>query len=272
MLGVATSARAGTKEELIRLQADVLALKNQIIQLEKGFTERTDAIRSLVVQLNDQVGKSSLLLGRLSTALENQPQPDTTSLQTVLKEIKDLSSKMDDANVRISALAQQVADMKVQSKPLPQRGFQAMADSPDPSAVSADQIFNEASVDLIQGNLDLAIQGFNAFLKAFPTHERADDAQYGIGEAFYNAKRYPEAISAFTRVITDYSTGGKAASALFKRAKAELELQQKDAAAADFKALIAKFPSAPEASLAREELGKLGVNLKAAKPVVKKSP
>jgi uncharacterized protein YlxW (UPF0749 family) len=85
-LGVATSAHAGTKEDLARLQADVLALQNQIRQLEKTFAERADGIQSLVVQLNDQVGKSSLVLGKLSTTLENQSSGDTSTMQAVLKE------------------------------------------------------------------------------------------------------------------------------------------------------------------------------------------
>jgi hypothetical protein len=72
ILGVASTAQAGVKEELIRLQADVLALKNQISLLDKTFTERTDSIRSLVTQLNDQVGRTSLVLGKISNVLETQ--------------------------------------------------------------------------------------------------------------------------------------------------------------------------------------------------------
>ncbi len=269
MLGVATSARAGTKEELVRLQADVLALQNQVRQLEKTFTERTDGIRSLVVQLNDQVAKSSLALGRISGALDNQSSGDTTTLQAVLKEVKDLSGKMDDANTRISALAQQISDMKVQTKPITQRLFQSTDESQ--GAASADQIYTEAYNDLIQGNLDLAIQGFSAFLKNFPTNDRADDAQYNIGEAYYSEQKYPEAVDAFTKVVTDYATGNKVASALYKRGKLELVLKQNDSAVADFKTVISKYGAAPEANLARAELAKLGIDpSKQTKPVVKK--
>jgi tol-pal system protein YbgF len=271
LLGVASSAHAGTKEDIARLQADVLALQNQIRLLEKAFAERTDGIRSLVVQLNDQVGKSSLVLGKISTALESQSSADTPTLQAVLKEVRDLSSKMDDANTRISVLAQQIADMKVQSKPITQRLFQTIGDNP--GTLSADQIYREAYSDLVQGNFDLAIQGFQAFLKDFPTNDKADDAQYSIGEAYYNSNKFPDAIAAFSKVVADYATGGKAASALFKRGMAELALQQKDNAIADFKTVIDKYSTAPEASLAKAELGKLGINVsKTAPPIIKKRP
>jgi tol-pal system protein YbgF len=267
ILGVASTAQAGVKEELVRLQADVLALQNQMRQFEKAFTERTDAIRSLVVQLNDQVGKSTLALGKISSSLETQSAGDTAAVQSVLKEVRDLTGKMDDANMRISALAQQIVDMKVQAKPIAQRTFQNAADNPSLLASSADQIFSEAYNDLIQGQFDFAVQGFTEFLKTFPTNDKADDAQYNIGEAYYNAGRYAEAVTAFSRVLSDYASGGKAASALFKRGKAELALGQKEGAIADFKTVVAKYPNEPETSLSRNELQKLGID--ASKPAVK---
>jgi tol-pal system protein YbgF len=273
VLGMASATHAEQKTELVRLQADVLALQNQVRQLEKTFNESTESIRSLVVQLNDQVGKSSLVLNKISTTLENQTSGDAAALQAILKDVKDLSSRMDETNTRMSALAQQIADMKVQTKPVAQRAFQTPPGSSE-TPLSPDQIFGEAYNDLIQEHFDLAIQGFNAFLANFPTNEKADDAQYNIGEAFYSAKRYSEAIAAFTKVINDYSTGDKVASALFKRALAQLTLQQKDAAVADFRNIITKFAAAPEANLAKIELTKLGIDpAKAgAKPPIKKRP
>ena len=269
--GISSPAADGTKEEIMRLQADVLALKNQISLLDKTFTERTDGIRSLVVQLNDQVGKSSLALGRVMSSLETQSSGDTSMQQAVLQEIKGLSSKMDDAGTRISALAQQISDIKVQSKPITQRLFQTAGDNPDMLAMAADQIYGEAYNDLIQGSLELAIEGFSAFLKDFPTNEKADDAQYNIGEAYYAGRKYQDAVDAFSRVISNYASGSKVPSALYKRGKAEMALQQKDAAIADFKSVLEKFPTAPEANLARAELEKLGIDIsKLTKPAVKR--
>jgi tol-pal system protein YbgF len=142
---------------------------------------------------------------------------------------------------------------------------------PNPLALSADQIYSEAYNDLVQGNVDMAIEGFTAFLRNFPTNERADDAQYYIGEAYYNGRKYPEAIPAFQKVVTDYASGSKVASALYKLGKAKLAVKQDDSAIADFKTLIGKYPTAIEASLARTELERLGIDpAKLAKPAVKK--
>jgi tol-pal system protein YbgF len=116
----------------------------------------------------------------------------------------------------------------------------------------------------VQGNFDLAIQGFTAYLNSFPTGEKAAAAHYNIGEAYYSQNKIPAAIAAFTRIINDYPSSDRVASALFKRGKAELESKERQNAIADFKAIIEKFPAAPESNLAKTALADLGVSL--AKP------
>ncbi len=265
------SAQAGTKEEILRLQNDVLALSNQLRLLEKSFNEKSDGLKSLVVQLNDQVGKSNQLLGSISANLENQSSGDRSGTQTLLQEIRNLSSKIDDSATRISALAQQVSELKVQSKPITQRVFQNAGSDPGTMMLSADTIYNEAFNDLVQGNLDLAIEGFTAFIKSYPSSEKADDAQYNIGEAYYNSGKYPQAIAAFTRVMNDYPSGDKVASAYFKRAKAELAIKERENAIEDLKTVVLKHASSPEAGLAKNELENLGIDLsKPARPATRR--
>jgi len=253
-LGMLPSAQAGTKEELLRLQSDVLALQNQIRDFEKTFNETSEGLKSLVVQLNDQVAKSNMLLSKLSATLDSQASSTHSTDQSLLQEIRALSGKLDDSATRISALAQQLNDLKVQSKSLNQGGVQGASLSPD-------TMYNQAFNDFIQGNFDLAVQEFTAYLSNFPGGDRAAAALYDIGEAYYNQNKLPQAITAFTRVINDYSSSDKVASALFKRAKAELAMQESQNAIADFKDVIAKFPAAPESDLAKQELQNLGISL-----------
>ena len=127
--------------------------------------------------------------------------------------------------------------------------------------MSSDTIFYQAYNDLVQGNLDLAIQGFTSFVTNFPASEKADDAQYYIGEAYYNDNKLPQAVAAFTKVVNDFPKGDKVASALYKRALAELAMKEKDNAIEDFKVVVQKFSSSPEAALAKSQLDGLGVDL-----------
>ncbi len=257
LLSTSPYALAGTKEEVMRLQSDVLAMQNQIRLMEKTFKDQMEGLQSLLSQLNDQMGKANLILTRVSSTLDNQAAGDKSSNVALLQEIRNLSARMDDSSTRISALAQQVADLKVQSKPL----TQAMATGGEGSGgtLSPDAVYNQAFNDLVQGNFDLAVGEFTAFLKDFPSNEKADDAQYNIGEAYYNSGKYPQAVGAFSRVINDYPSSDKVGSAYFKRGKAELVMREKENAIADFKTVIEKYPDSAESSLAKQELQALGV-------------
>jgi len=247
------SAQAGTKEELLRLQSDVLTLQNQIREFEKVFNERIDGLKSLVIQLNDQVAKSNIFLDRISATLETQASGTRSVDQSLVQEIRALSGKMDDATTRISAMAQQLNELKVQSKPLNQEGAQG-------GNLSPDAMYKQASDDFVQGNLDLAIQEFTAYLNSYPGGDQAAAALFCVGEAYRYQNKLPQAIAAFTRIINDYPSTNQVASALYKRAIAELAMQESDNAIADFKNIVEKYPATQESELAKAELKKLGVS------------
>jgi tol-pal system protein YbgF len=246
-------AQAGTKEEIMRLQSDVLAMQNQIREFEKSLNERTDGLKSLVVQLNDQVAKSNLILDKVSKTLETQAAGTRSNDQALLQEIRALSGKMDDAATRISALAQQVADLKIQAKPLAPEG-------PAGGMGTQQSVYDQAYSDYVQGSFDLAIQGFTDYLRNNPGGEKTPAAHFYLGDAYSIQGKIPQAIAAFTRVINDYPGSEQLASALFKRGRAELAMKESDTAIADFRAVIDKFPTAPEAERAKDELQKLGVS------------
>lgn len=252
------AAYAGTKEELVRLQSDVLTLQNQIREFDKTFNERIDGLKSLVIQLNDQVAKSGLTIDKISTVLESQTSGNRSADQTLIQEVRKLSEKIDDAGTRISALAQQLNELKVQSKALseePARGL------------SPEALYNQAFSDFVQGSFDMAIQGFSGYLTTYPAGEKAADALLYTGEAYSSQNKLPQAIAAFTRVINEYPNSEKVSSALYKRAKVELALQERENAIADFKNIVEKFPASPEADLAKAELDTLGASKPAkAKP------
>jgi tol-pal system protein YbgF len=253
-------AQAGTKEEIMRLQSDVLALQNQIREFEKSFSERTDGLKSLVIQLNDQVAKSTLILDRVSKTLETQAAGTRSSDQALIQEVRALSGKMDDAAMRISALAQQVADLKIQAKPMG-------SEEPAGGMGSQPSVYEQAYGDYVQGNFDLAIQGFADYLRGNPGGDKTAAAYFYLGDAYSIQGKTPQAIAAFTRVINDYPDSEQIASALFKRGRAELAMKESDTAIADFRAVIERFPTSPEAERAKEELRKLGVSTTKPAPV-----
>jgi len=117
--------------------------------------------------------------------------------------------------------------------------------------------YNQAYNDYLQGNYDLAVAGFEAFLSQFPGTSLTAHAQYWIGEAYFNKKEYIKALNAYDRVLADYPTSDKAAGALYKTGAAYAELEDKAKARVFLKRVIEEHPQSEEANLAKQRLADL---------------
>ncbi len=95
------------------------------------------------------------------------------------------------------------------------------------------------------------------FLRRFPTSPLADDAQYWIGETYYQERRYDKAILEYDKVVINYAKGDKVPSALLKQGLAFLALGDKASAKQLLNQLINDYPNLPEAATARSRLSNL---------------
>ena len=87
-LGSPLAVVAGTKEEIIRLQSDVLQLQNQIRLLQKSIDDNGAVFQSLLEQLNDQVAKAMLSMDGLNRSLQAQKAGVSSSVDGVREEIQ----------------------------------------------------------------------------------------------------------------------------------------------------------------------------------------
>ena len=239
-----STARAGTKEELIRLQNEVRLLQSQFQEFNERYNERIDGLRSLVVQLNDEIARSNSTLSRLGTTLNNRTEDARGQESSLLSEIRALSEKIDDLAIGYSVLAQQFNEYKLQST------MRAGASS----SLSAETMYNQAMRDYTQGDFDMAIEGFTAYVDTYPGGETAARALLYVGESYSSQNRLKEAVEAFTRLINGYPQTQVVPPALYKRARISVALREQDDAIADFRDILERFPNATESDLARVEL------------------
>src|SRR3989442_2112623 len=66
-----------------------------------------------------------------------------------------------------------------------------------------------------RGSLATARLGFREFLRVFPTHERAPDALFYIGETFAG-ERADSAAAVYQQVVKTYPKSSRAPAALYK--------------------------------------------------------
>ena len=112
-----------------------------------------------------------------------------------------------------------------------------------------------AAVELVKaGSHADAIAGLRGFLRRFPRHDYADNAQYWLGEAFYAQKDYPHALGEFRNVIETYPRGNKVPDALLKVGYCYSALGQTDKAKAVLEQVVNLYPKTEPAALAAKRL------------------
>ena len=117
-----------------------------------------------------------------------------------------------------------------------------------------DSTFRLAYSDYLNGKYDLAMVGFNAFLRDFGESPLIPDAYYWLGESHYNMKEYGQAIQIYQWLLAVYPQSEKISPALYKLGLAFAETGELHRSRQSFKRLIQDFPSSDEAPLAETRL------------------
>ena len=262
----------------MQLRADVAALQ-LVLQRSKAETEATNA------QAERRVREHT-------AAADRQLASVTQRLESLTATITAMSARVDELNTRVEALTRQArptpapaprptAPTAPATPAAPSAPSTPSAAAPStPPAVAArpttgslqpQDIYQASYLDFSKGSYALAIAGFREFIRRFPEHELAGNAQYWVGEAHYSLARghanqnqadrakeaLEQAATEFRRVVANYPRGEKVPAALFKEALVLIDLKQTAQAQARLQYLIDNFPQAEETPLARDRLAAL---------------
>jgi tol-pal system protein YbgF len=183
-----------------------------------------------------------------------------------------------DLNERIGKIQAQLVDMNntirtLQAPPAPPPSAAAtggVAQSGPPPGMSPTQVYETAMKDRSGGNLDLARQGFEEYLKWFGNTDLAPNAQFYIGSIHYDKNELEPAIQAFDAVLERFPENNKTPDAMYMKGMALLKSGQRTHAAAEFLNVIQKYPSAEVATKARAQRRALGLSVPSATPASKR--
>lgn len=268
-------ALAANKEQQL-LMAELRMMQLQQQQLQQAVLTLADNLKAVSTKMDEQAAADRKALADQRLLVEGMT--DT---------VRILREKADDTNVRLSSITQELEALRrtvaAQALPAPTPPTDpappdatAGGVTPDPSAstagtppaptvavpppnVSPQRTYDSAYSDYTGGQYDLAIVGFETFLKFFPRDPRADNAQLNIGNANYNAGKYREAIAAYQRVVSDYPESESVPDAYYKMGLSYNLLKQPEAARKAFETVIEKYPNnLSAATLAKQALERLG--------------
>lgn len=117
----------------------------------------------------------------------------------------------------------------------------------------------EASLQQFRrGAYGTARSGLQEFLSRYSDHELAPDARYYVAESWAEAGEPERALEAYGRVVELFPDSRRAASALYKSGRIELDRGNTEDARVFFSRVVNGYPDSPEASLARDRLESLG--------------
>jgi tol-pal system protein YbgF len=228
--------RAGD-EQSVRLQ--IASLRQQLAGLNEDVRSLTGRIEELEHTIDSQTKKDTELTGSRQDQLD-QLAKDARSNDERIQRIEQY------LNFETSASASAKAPESSSAKIAPAEQVK--------KETSEDEIYRQAKQAFDQGDSDTARNKFRELLERYPKSERADNAQFWIGEIYYREKWYEKAILEYQKVIENYPKGNKVPAALLKQGFAFLNLGDKTNSRIILQELIKKYPQTNEAKIAQDKL------------------
>jgi tol-pal system protein YbgF len=271
-LATARPAAAANKEHQ-QLMADLRMLQEQSQLLQNMLGTLAEAIKAVNTRLDQQADVNRKAFADEKLLIDN-----------LTKDLGVIREKVDDNNVRVGSLSQEVDALRqlVQqalARPvaapvvvdpnggpaLPPGPAQTTSSTatppasaaPAPTAIgtSPTKAWDQAYGDYAAGLYDLAVDGFTAFIRDFPKHDQADDAQFLIGRSYLQDAKNDKAVEAFDKVIRTYPMSNSIPDSYYLKGVALRNLRQLDRAREAWDTVIKNYPDSAAASLAKQALG-----------------
>ena len=266
VIATASPAHAANKEHQ-QLMADLRMLQEQSQLLQNLIGTVTDALKAVNTRLDQQGETNRRAFADQKLVIDN-----------LTNDVRVIREKLDDNNVRIGSLTQEVDSLRQSMQQLSVR--QSVTPEPDAAAggspsgtggaspgggsstgpavgVSPQKLLDTAKADYSAGQYDLAIIGFNEYIRSFPKSDSADDAQVNICNAYYQDAKYQQAVDACDLAIRLYPTGDKLPEAYYRKGLALSNLKDVAGARTMWEELVKRFPNSQEATLASQGLERL---------------
>ncbi|MFC1552757.1 tol-pal system protein YbgF, partial [Candidatus Latescibacterota bacterium] len=126
-----------------------------------------------------------------------------------------------------------------------------------PGGFNDNSSYNEALAHYKAKRYDEAISGFTELLTVASTSQLADNAQYWIGECYDATGKYTQAIEAFNKVF-DYPKSNKLPDAHVKIGLIYAKMKNNAQAREELQAVIDNYPGTNAASVAASKIKTLG--------------
>lgn len=261
------------KKEYVQLQRDIATLQDQMRTLQRTFDEKMTALTVLVQQTLDSANGANKALAvmeaRVNDRLAEQEKKLTlptasvgervdrmsTEFQQVRENLSDVLSRLGKLEQRMVDLSNEFRTLGQPAPPPPGSGPAAFGGAPP---LPAEQLYENARRDTMGGKSDLALQQFAEYLRYYGNTENAPNAQYWIGQIYYDKGDFEAALKNFDLLLDNYPDSRKAPDALYMKGQSLLKLSRRADAARSFRELYTSYPKHELAAKGCSELKRMG--------------
>jgi len=265
-------------EDMALLHREISDVQRSVQQLNQNSAGAQDLakINQHMERLSQQATRSNADLSVKVESLQERIEALQASLELLTRRLQQVTQEL--AAARASSLAVippvTTAEQSDENAPEGAAGT-APAENPAetvPPAAAApatrggesppDTLYKTAYADYMQGNYQLAVQGFQEYLDRFPKTDLADNALFWIGECHAALKENDKALAAYSKILDNYPDSDKAAAAQLKKGILYLENGDQSQGVLNLQYVVYEHPGSQEADLARERLRALGLNIR----------
>ncbi len=228
-----------------------------------GTKERVEALEASVAQLQ----------AASPAALDANAKIDRleTEVRSLTGRVEQLTYELEQARARLDSISTALAGGAPASGPVnlsaaPSIGNDLIANEISKAGVEVtlpldpEAAYAYASDFLATSDYARAEKAFTVYLETFPSHPRAADARFRLGEVYLASNKNSEAADTFIAFIRTYPNSARGAEAYLKLGTAFSRLDQSSEACKVFKTLKSKYPTAAPAVLQRTDVEMARIN------------
>ena len=199
-----------TKSEGETLRKDVTSIETRLSVKERSLDDQIKTLQKVLDDSSKLLKRNSADLGADVDQLRNDVRTANGLVTAVNNSVNELKTELAKMTAKVDGLEARLAQME----------------SGKPSANSGpDDLWKLGSTAFEAARYNEAIDIFKRLVTSFPTHTRADDAQYFRGQSYTNLKDWDKAIASYQSLVEKYPDSELADDGLYFAAVAAQNLK-----------------------------------------------
>ncbi|WP_145557808.1 cell division protein CpoB [Yersinia aldovae] len=233
------------------------SVEDRVTQLERISNAHSQLLTQLQQQLSDSQRDVDSLRGQIQ---ENQYQLNqiVERQKQIYQQMDSLSGGQGASGSASAAAGAATGNAATGSSDTAAAGAAASTAAPAASGGDENSDYNAAvSLALEKKQYDQAITAFQSFVKQYPKSTYQPNANYWLGQLYYNKGKKDDAAYYYAVVVKSYPKSPKSSEAMFKVGVIMQDKGQSDKAKAVYQQVIKQYPNTDAAKQAQKRLSAL---------------